>query len=47
MKLSIVVDDKTVVKDGVAINDLPLSWISSDVWAVQWDDGQKPRPQQQ
>tara|TARA_R100000322_G_scaffold56323_1_gene34933 strand:- start:717 stop:1139 length:423 start_codon:yes stop_codon:yes gene_type:complete len=38
MKLSIVVDDKTVVKDGVAINDLSLSWISSDVWAVQWDD---------
>jgi len=38
MKLTIVVDDKTVVKDGVAINDLSLSWIGSDVWAVQWDD---------
>ena len=38
MKLTIVVDDKTVVKDDVAINDLSLSWIGSDVWAVQWDD---------
>ena len=35
--LSIIADDKTVIKDGTACPDLSLSWLPSNVWAVQWD----------
>ena len=37
MKISIIREDKTVVKDGVGISGLTLSSIPSDTWAVQWD----------
>ena len=37
MKLSIISDDKLVSKDGVGYNNLDLSFLDSDVWAVQWD----------
>ena len=37
MKISIIREDKCVVKDGVGITGLPLSTCPSDVWAVQWD----------
>ena len=36
-KISIISDDKTVVKDGAGIGGLTLSSIPDDVWAVQWD----------
>ena len=35
--LSIIAEDKTVIKDGTACPDLSLSWLPSNVWAVQWD----------
>tara|TARA_R100000329_G_scaffold144754_1_gene129747 strand:- start:406 stop:852 length:447 start_codon:yes stop_codon:yes gene_type:complete len=35
--LSIIAGDKTVIKDGTACPDLSLSWLPSNVWAVQWD----------
>ena len=37
MKLTIVAADKTVIKDGTACPELSLSWLPSNVWAVQWD----------
>ena len=37
MKLTIIADDKLVSKDGVGYNNLDLSFLDSDVWAVQWD----------
>ena len=37
MKISIIREDKCVVKDGVGISGLTLSSCPSDVWAVQWD----------
>ena len=37
MKISIINEDKCVVKDGVGINGLTLSSIPADVWAIQWD----------
>jgi len=37
MKISIIREDKTIVKDGVAISGLTLSSCPSDTWAVQWD----------
>ncbi len=37
MKISIIREDKTVVKDGVGIAGLTLSSIPADVWSVQWD----------
>ena len=37
MKISIIREDKTVVKDGVGISGLTLSSCPSDTWAVQWD----------
>jgi|TARA_R100000084_G_C4617176_1_gene131225 hypothetical protein len=37
MKITIIREDKTVVKDGVGIAGLTLSSVPSDVWAVQWD----------
>ena len=37
MKISIIREDKCVVKDGVGITGLTLSSCPSDVWAVQWD----------
>ena len=37
MKLTIIADDKLVSKDGVGYNNLDLSSLDSDVWAVQWD----------
>jgi len=37
MKISIIREDKCVVKDGVAISGLTLSSCPSDTWAVQWD----------
>ena len=39
MKLAIIPVDKTIVLDGevVICNNVDLSWIASDVHAVQWD----------
>ena len=37
MKITIIREDKTVIKDGVGISGLTLSSVPSDVWAVQWD----------
>ena len=37
MKISIIREDKMVVKDGVGIDGLTLSSCPSDTWAVQWD----------
>ena len=37
MKISIIREDKTVVKDGVGISGLTLSSCPSDTWSVQWD----------
>ena len=37
MKISIIREDKTVVKDGIGIGGLTLSSCPSDTWAVQWD----------
>lgn len=37
MKLTIIADDKMVSKDGVGYSNLDLSFLDSDVWAVQWD----------
>ena len=36
-RISIIADDKTVVKDGRGLGGLTLSSIPADVWAVQWD----------
>ena len=36
-QISIIADDKMVVKDGNGINGLTLSSMPDDVWAVQWD----------
>ena len=36
-QISIIADDKMVVKDGVGKNGLTLSDMPADVWAVQWD----------
>ena len=36
-QISIIADDKTVVKDGAGIGGLTLSSIPADVWAVQWN----------
>ena len=36
MKISIIREDKTVVKDGVGVSGLTLSSCPSDTWAVQW-----------
>tara|TARA_B100000131_G_C18109957_1_gene609259 strand:+ start:610 stop:1053 length:444 start_codon:yes stop_codon:yes gene_type:complete len=37
MKLAIIAEDKTVIKDGTACPKLDLDWLPSNVWAVQWD----------
>ena len=37
MRLSIIADDKMVIIDGVAYSGLDLSFLDSDIWAVQWD----------
>ena len=37
MKITIIREDKKVIKDGVGISGLTLSSVPSDVWAVQWD----------
>ena len=37
MKISIIREDKLVVKDGIGIDGLTLSSCPSDTWAVQWD----------
>jgi len=37
MQVTIVADDKLVSKNGVGYNNLDLSFLDSDVWAVQWD----------
>ena len=37
MRLTIIADDKLVSKDGVSYGNLDLSFLDSDVWAVQWD----------
>ena len=37
MKISIIREDKMVVKDGIGIGNLTLSSCPSDTWAVQWD----------
>ena len=37
MKISIIREDKQVVKDGVGITGLTLSSCPSDTWAVQFD----------
>ena len=41
MKISIIREDKTVIKDGIGIDGLTLSSFPSDVWAVQWDSTTK------
>ena len=38
MKLSIIKDDKTVVKDSVAVTVTDVSYIPANVHAVQWDE---------
>lgn len=37
MKISIIREDKTVVKDGIGFSGLTLSSVPADVWSVQWD----------
>ena len=37
MRLSIIADDKMVIIDGVDYSGLDLSFLDSDIWAVQWD----------
>ena len=37
MKLTIIADDKTVVKDGAGVSGLPLKDFPTDIWAVEWD----------
>ena len=37
MKISIIREDKMVVKNGIGISGLTLSSCPSDTWAVQWD----------
>lgn len=37
MKLTLIREDKTVIKDGVGVQGLPFKDFPSDVWAVQWD----------
>ena len=37
MKISIIREDKMVVKEGIGIDGLTLSSCPSDTWAVQWD----------
>ena len=37
MRLTIIAEDKTVIKDNTACPKLDLSWLPSNVWAVQWD----------
>ena len=37
MKISIIREDKCVVKDGVGITGLTLASVPADVWAIQWD----------
>ena len=37
MKITIIREDKTIVKDGYGISGLTLSSCPSDTWAVQWD----------
>lgn len=41
MRVSVVVDDKTVVVDDVAVVGLTSTWptTSDDIWAYQWYDG--------
>ena len=36
-QISIIADDKIVVKDGRGLGGLTLSSIPADVWAVQWN----------
>ena len=38
MKLTLVAEDKVVVKDGEAYHDLQLQWLPSNVWALEWND---------
>ena len=38
MKLTIIADDKMVSIDGVSYSGLDLSFLDSDVWAVQYVD---------
>tara|TARA_R100001509_G_scaffold24836_1_gene12991 strand:+ start:116 stop:562 length:447 start_codon:yes stop_codon:yes gene_type:complete len=38
MKLTIVAEDKTIVKDSVIVPNVDMSsWLPADVWAVEWD----------
>ena len=37
MKLSIIPSDNTVCKDGYCLSDLDLSFMDSNIHAVQWD----------
>ncbi len=37
MKLTIIADDKTVVKDGAGDSGLPLKHCQKDLWAVEWN----------
>jgi len=37
MQVTIIADDKLVSKNGVVHSNLDLSFLDSDVWAVQWD----------
>ena len=36
-QISIIADDKMVIKDGVFADELKLTDMPADVWAVQWD----------
>ena len=38
MKLTLVAEDKVVVKDGEAQHNLKFQWLPSNVWALQWND---------
>ena len=37
MKLAIIAEDKTVIKDGTACPKLDLDWLPTNVWAVHWN----------
>jgi uncharacterized protein YprB with RNaseH-like and TPR domain len=38
MRLSIIISDGTVVKDGVALTGLDLSFVDTSIHALQWYD---------
>jgi len=38
MKLTIIAEDKSIMKDGVCVPEVDMSsWLPTDIWAVNWD----------